>query len=173
MIRAVAFVVITLAIGVMLLVLEHIDAPPTAGESTNTTTPATSSTTLGIETQPDLGAGFPQLIEAMRTRPRARTSPAPTHAEPVDWDYIADCESGDWDAHRHVIRGTARWNDQRAGYEGGLHFAHATWIRAGGGRYALHAYDATREQQIEIAAAWLERTSLAQWPVCSIKTGAR
>jgi hypothetical protein len=77
------------------------------------------------------------------------------------WDLIAQCESG------------GRWDDRRGGYEGGLHFLNSTWLRAGGGRYALHAYDATREQQIEIAQSWLERTSWSQWPVCSRKVGAR
>lgn len=89
------------------------------------------------------------------------------------WDDMGDCESGDWDRDGHPIPGTARWDDQSAGYEGGLHFLNSTWLRAGGGRFAVHAYDATREQQIEVAQDWLNRTSLAQWPVCSYKIGAR
>ena len=77
------------------------------------------------------------------------------------WDAIAQCESG------------GNWADTRGGYEGGLHFMWTTWVQAGGRKYAEHAYDATREQQIEIAQSWLERTSWDQWPVCSRKVGAR
>jgi hypothetical protein len=116
------------------------------------------------------------------TAPTTSPPPANTKAAPrpaveaqgsVDWDAMADCESGDWDANKQPIPGTARWDDQRGGYEGGLHFLNGTWLRAGGGRFAQHAYDATREQQIEIADSWLARTDLGQWPKCSYKIGAR
>ncbi len=89
------------------------------------------------------------------------------------WDEMGDCESGDWDRQAHPIAGTARWDDRRGGYEGGLHFLNGTWLQAGGARFAQHAYDATREQQIEVAEDWLARTSLAQWPKCSYVIGAR
>lgn len=89
------------------------------------------------------------------------------------FDLLADCESGEWDRNGNPIPGTARWDDQRGDYEGGLHFAPSTWARAGGLRYAPHAYLATRVEQIEIAEAWLARTSWRQWPVCSRKIGVR
>lgn len=91
------------------------------------------------------------------TQQRKRTT-APTDDV---WDRLAQCESG------------GRWNLNVGGHEGGLQFLHSTWVRAGGRRYAEHAYQATREQQIDIARTWLARTSWTQWPVCSKKLGLR
>jgi hypothetical protein len=107
------------------------------------------------------------------TRRVDRQLAGPLERQPDEvWDAVADCESGDWDADGNVIAGTARWDDRRDGYEGGVHWLHSTWIRAGGGRFAVHANDATREEQIEVANDWLARTSWSQWPVCSRKVGA-
>lgn len=116
----------------------------------------TEITAWPVDTQPSLPENFDQLVHL---QVRART--APKHVGSSIWDAIARCESG------------GNWADTRGGYEGGVHFLHSTWVAAGGRRYAEHAYQATREQQIEIAQSWLERTSWAQWPVCSRKVGAR
>lgn len=59
------------------------------------------------------------------------------------------------------------------GYYGGLQFSAATWRQAGGTQYAAYAHQATREQQIAVAEAWLARTSWAQWPHCSRVLGLR
>jgi len=78
------------------------------------------------------------------------------------WDRLADCESGGrWDANTGN------------GYYGGLQFSAYTWVAAGGLRYAPRADLATRTEQITVAAAWLTRTSWAQWPVCSQRIGVR
>lgn len=77
------------------------------------------------------------------------------------WDRIAACESG------------GNWSHSGGTYEGGLQFLPSTWRAAGGTRYAPHAYQASREQQIEIASHWLAQTSWRQWPVCSRKAGVR
>lgn len=112
--------------------------------------------------------------QSIRPKPSSTSRPVALVDRAV-WLRIADCESGDWDDTYPygVVPGSARWDDRRGGYEGGLHFLNDTWLRAGGGRYTLHAYDATPDQQIEIAQAWLGRTSWNQWPVCSRKVGAR
>jgi Transglycosylase-like domain len=69
----------------------------------------------------------------------------------IDWDAIAECESGgNW----HINTGN--------GYYGGLQFAQATWEGAGGLLYADRADLATREQQIAVAS----RLSLTAWPHC-------
>lgn len=92
----------------------------------------------------------------------ARSAPIVSRPVPDSvWDAIAQCESG------------GRWDDTRGGYEGGVHFLHSTWVKAGGRRFAEHAYQASREEQIEIAKGWLARTSWEQWPACSRKVGAR
>ena len=88
--------------------------------------------------------------------PVART--APSKRGDV-WLALASCESG------------GRWSLAEGGHEGGLQFLNSTWIAAGGRRFAEHAYEATREQQIEIARGWLRRTSLRQWPVCGPRVG--
>lgn len=96
----------------------------------------------------------------------------------VDWDYLADCESGDRvknaDGSVTIIRGTARWGLSAGnGYYGGLQFSARTWKDAGGIVYAASANEATREQQISVAESWLRRTSLAQWPDCTKTLGWR
>lgn len=91
----------------------------------------------------------------------ARTAPILSDVPLSTWDALARCESG------------GNWADTRGGYEGGLHFLHSTWVRAGGRRFAEHAYLATRLQQIEIAVSWLRRTSWRQWPECSRRLGLR
>lgn len=107
------------------------------------------------------------------TAAQVTTSSATTTPVRLVWDRLADCESGEWDRFGHPIPGTARWDDESGPYEGGVHWLNSTWLAAGGGRFARHASDATREEQIEIADSWLARTSWAQWPLCSRKIGAR
>jgi hypothetical protein len=119
--------------------------------------------------KPDYVVAADMFTTTTTARPRSAPKPRTTvRAASVSagvpdevWDRIAQCESG------------GNWQDTRGGYEGGLHFHPDTWVRAGGTRYAPHAYQATRRQQIDIANEWLARTSWAQWPVCSRKVGVR
>lgn len=75
--------------------------------------------------------------------------PAAAHGN-VNWDAIAQCES------------SGNWHDTAGMYEGGLQFLNSTWLANGGGKYARHAYDASRSEQIAIAS----KLSLSNWPVC-------
>lgn len=78
-------------------------------------------------------------------------TPAPVVSDGIDWDAIAECESGQ------------NWSiDTGNDYYDGLQFSHDTWIGAGGGVYASDAHLATREQQITIAST----LSLSNWPYC-------
>jgi len=78
-------------------------------------------------------------------------STRPSYSGGVNWDAIAECESGgDW----HINTGN--------GYYGGLQFAQSTWEANGGLAYAPRADLATREQQIAVAS----RLSLSAWPHC-------
>jgi hypothetical protein len=105
-------------------------------------------------------------VASLRARPVAppRTAPAPrsTGGGSV-WDALAQCESG------------GNWAINTGnGYEGGLQFAHSTWVAYGGLEFAPRADLATREQQIIVA----ERTRDAAggygpWPACSAKLGLR
>jgi len=78
--------------------------------------------------------------------------PAPTSGG-VDWDAIAQCESG------------GRW-DLDSTYDGGLQFHPDTWLGYGGGAYARYAWQATREQQIAIAEKVLDGQGPGAWPHC-------
>lgn len=90
------------------------------------------------------------------TPPAPPPSPAPSGS--VNWDAIAQCESGgDW----HINTGN--------GYYGGLQFAQGSWESAGGLQYASRADLASREQQIATAEVLSDggRTVTHHWPVCS------
>ncbi len=77
---------------------------------------------------------------------------APAQAESVNWDAIAECESGgDWS----INTGN--------GYYGGLQFSLSTW-QAYGGTGMPH--EASREQQIAIAERVLDGQGIGAWPVC-------
>jgi hypothetical protein len=95
---------------------------------------------------------------------------------PQPWQRLADCESGDRYTDKsgrvHIIPNTARWHIEGE-HSGGLQFAYSTWRSAGGTKYAPTAGGATPMQQVEIAKAWLARTSWAQWPNCSRIVGLR
>jgi len=76
------------------------------------------------------------------------------------WDKIAQCEStGNWAANTGN------------GFEGGLQFTNSTWLAYGGGAYAPHAYQASREQQIAVAEKVQAGQGWGAWPVCSKKAG--
>jgi Transglycosylase-like domain len=66
------------------------------------------------------------------------------------WLPTARCES------------TYRWHIHNGNYEGGLQFDHRTWVAHGGRMYAEHAYQATPQQQVNVAA----RLSYDGWPSC-------
>jgi len=81
------------------------------------------------------------------------TAPAPSGG--VNWDAIAQCESGgDW--------GINTGN----GFYGGLQFTEGTWLANGGGQYASSANLATAAQQIAVANNVLASQGIGAWPVC-------
>jgi hypothetical protein len=83
--------------------------------------------------------------------PKPPQAAVPARTTGVNWDAIAQCESGgNWAANTGN------------GYYGGLQFTKETWLSAGGGQYAPRADLATREQQIAVAST----LALHNWPVC-------
>ena len=73
-------------------------------------------------------------------------------ADSVNWDAIAQCESGgNWS--------TATGN----GYYGGLQFTMGTWHANGGSGSPQHA---SREEQIQVAENVLRSQGIRAWPVC-------
>ncbi len=84
-------------------------------------------------------------------------SVATANADTVDWDAIAQCESGgDWST-----------NTGNGSY-GGLQFKQATWSANGGvGSPAM----ASREEQIRVAENVLRTQGLRAWPKCGSAAG--
>ena len=75
----------------------------------------------------------------------------------VNWDAIAQCESG------------GNWAINTGnGYYGGLQFKLSTW-RANGG--VGNPASATREQQIAVAERVLVSQGIGAWPVCGKRAG--
>ena len=82
-------------------------------------------------------------------------------ASGVNWDAIAQCESG------------GNWSINTGnGFYGGLQFTRGTWNAYGGGRYAGTANHASRSQQIAIAEKVLAGQGIGAWPVCGKKAGS-
>ncbi|MGV0679397.1 MULTISPECIES: transglycosylase family protein [Mycolicibacterium] len=79
-------------------------------------------------------------------------------ADTVNWDAIADCESG------------GNWStDTGNGAYGGLQFKPTTWAAHGGiGSPA----SASREEQIRVAENVLATQGIGAWPKCGVRGGA-
>lgn len=143
-------------------------ALPTADATTPTLAVTSPAPPSSPDAQPKTSPS-PDASPAVRLGSVATRSPAvpalreaPGTAGPSVWDQLAQCES------------SGNWADTDGLYEGGLQFLQSTWLSMGGGKYARHAYDATREQQIEIAEKTLAASSWKQqWPACSLKLGLR
>ena len=85
----------------------------------------------------------------------------PAHADSVNWDAIAACESG------------GNWSINTGnGYYGGLQFSSGTWLAYGGGAYAPTANQASRSAQIAVAEKVLQGQGIGAWPVCGKKAGS-
>ena len=148
--------------------LELEDSPPTTGDerparlANESAAQAERDAERAIQAEQELAAA---VVAAMTPPPTTTTTappPPPTTEAPpppappapsngVNWDAIAQCESGgDW----HINTGN--------GYYGGLQFAQGTWESYGGLQYAPRADLASREQQIAVASGM----GLSHWPHC-------
>ncbi|WP_209914549.1 transglycosylase family protein [Mycolicibacterium lutetiense] len=79
-------------------------------------------------------------------------------ADTVNWDAIADCESG------------GNWSINTGnGHYGGLQFKPATWASNGG--FGSPA-SASREEQIRVAENVLATQGIGAWPKCGARGGA-
>lgn len=77
---------------------------------------------------------------------------AVSHADGLDWDAIAECESGgDWDA------------DTGNGFYGGLQFKESTWKEFGGKGSPAKA---SKSEQIAVANRVLAGQGIQAWPTC-------
>ncbi|UWX97097.1 transglycosylase family protein [Arthrobacter zhaoxinii] len=82
---------------------------------------------------------------------------APANAASMDWDALAQCESG------------GNWAINTGnGYSGGLQFSPSTWAAFGG---TGDAANASREEQIAVAERVLAEQGPGAWPACTAKLG--
>lgn len=82
----------------------------------------------------------------------------------IDWDALAWCEArGNWSVN------------SGNGFGGGLQFAHSeswsSWVSYGGREFAVHPWDASREEQIVVGQRILVDVGWRAWPACSRKLG--
>jgi hypothetical protein len=108
------------------------------------------------------------ITVTITTSPRSAAAPKADPAAPSPtgdrWDQLANCETGgNWAANTGN------------GFGGGLQFMHqrsySTWLSFGGGEYAAHPWEASREQQIAVAEKVLASSGWNAWPGCSRKFG--
>ncbi|GLE51291.1 transglycosylase family protein [Mycobacterium montefiorense] len=111
----------------------------------------------GFDAPPPAPVGFdapppPPAPDAPPPPPGPDAPPPPIKAYSVNWDAIAQCESGgNW--------GISTGN----GFSGGLQFTPSTW-RANGGSGSANG--ASREEQIRVAENVLHSQGIGAWPVC-------
>jgi len=107
-------------------------------------------------------------VTTTTTSPRSAAAPKADPAAPSPtgdrWDQLANCETGgNWAANTGN------------GFGGGLQFMHqrsySTWRSFGGGDYAAHPWEASREEQIAVAEKVLASSGWKAWPGCSRKFG--
>ena len=159
--RTTAGILACIALVVIAYTLGRCTAPPAAAEPAPIEFEAVSWDTHAAAA--DALAQLAAFTSTPTTTVRARITPAvmPTGDR---WDRLAACETGGrWDANTGN------------GYGGGLQFAHgpswSTWRAYGGGEFTADPWDATREQQIEIAERVLADVGWKAWPGCAAKEG--
>lgn len=142
---------------------------PLFATTTSTVEPSTTTTTtiiidlsfLNSTTTTTIGTTVPKRSQSSTVTvhvPEYRYD----HAD--RWDRLAQCECG------------GNWSCNTGnGFGGGLQFMHqqsySTWLSFGGGEYAPHPWEATREQQIDIAERVLASSGWSAWPGCSRRFG--
>jgi hypothetical protein len=124
-----------------------IDAQAAIAEALTALT--TTTTTLYVQ----------QSAAAPQAGPAAPATPSGDR-----WDQLAQCETGgNWSANTGN------------GFGGGLQFMHqrsySTWLSFGGAEFAPHPWEASREQQIDIAERVLAISGWRAWPGCARKNG--
>jgi hypothetical protein len=108
---------------------------------------------MGIRTTITMAAITGALLGAPTMLPAATA-----HADTINWDAIAQCESG----------GNWASNSGNGSY-GGLQFKQATWTANGG---VGSPASASRAEQIRVAENVLRTQGLGAWPKCGAYAGS-
>lgn len=129
-----------------------------------TESPTTTTETMTLEMRDVVQ--FLQSVTTTTTTTIARVQTPANFAvgDGSRWDQLAQCECG------------GNWGCNTGnGFGGGLQFMHqssySTWLSFGGGEFAPHPWEATREEQIVVAEKVLARSGWKAWPGCSRKFG--
>ena len=125
-------------------------------EPTTTTVLATTTTTIDLS--------FLNTTTTTVQKPVQKTVQNYDPGDGSRWDQLAQCEAG------------GNWATNTGnGFGGGLQFMHgngySTWLSFGGGEFAPHPWEASREQQIVVAEKVLASSGYGAWPGCSRKFG--
>ena len=108
---------------------------------------------------PSTEAAAPPPADTTSAAATTAAAPAPSGGWSVNWDAIAQCESGQ------------NWSINTGnGYYGGLQFDIGTWLSNGGGEYAERADLASKDQQIAIAERVYASRGLSPW-ACGYAAG--
>lgn len=136
-----------------------VDAPaapapgPTQGQEPAAESLRVADTTVPVNpTPPPEAAAPPPALPAVE--------PVANPSEGV-WDRLADCES------------SGRWDIRDSYHQGGLQFAASTWDAYRPDGYPDDAYDASREQQIDVGRLVLAAQGPGAWPTCGPRVGLR
>lgn len=167
---------------------------PAAGLVLLATLMPLAAAAMPIERALDPDAGAVAISEVVGVRPvtssgaaeqpEAATPPAPTVADELqaaaetvdveDWQRLADCESGRWDADGDPEPGSARWAygltfDHGDTFQGGLNFHPETWDAFRDKDMPDHAGRASKLEEIVVGERVLDAQGWGAWPVCSEK----
>lgn len=124
---------------------------PTKESSNNSSTSKKSSTTSTTKSQSVEQKSSGSGKGLLKNIPQSKIA---------QFDKLAMCES------------TGNWSISTGMFEGGVQFLNSTWLAYGGGEFAPHAYQATREEQIYVANKLQNVTGWrSSWPACSVKYG--
>lgn len=135
-------------------------------EETTTTTVLAATTTTTIDWSFLNTTTTTSMIVPKPVENTASNVPVPEYRNDHSdrWDQLAQCETG------------GNWATNTGnGFGGGLQFMHgngySTWLSFGGGEFAPHPWEASREQQIVVAEKVLASSGYGAWPGCSRKFG--
>lgn len=113
----------------------------------------------------------------------AQSTSTPTDASgiPHHWLELARCESGNWVNGGQSFEGPIRWWWAKPGTEvppwgttihhGGFQFHPSTWSAYRSSHHPQYAYDATPQQQYEVAQRVQASQGWQAWPTCARKIG--
>ena len=174
--KLVALSIVILSIFIFTGIAVALENGPSAEEKAENTVQTESNTISVVEELPTTTTTTIDLSFLNTTTTTAPPKPKVTYPAPAPkvepnfapgdsvWDQLAQCEAG------------GNWATNTGnGFGGGLQFMHqrsySTWLSYGGGQFAPHPWEASREQQIEIAEKVLAGSGWKAWPGCARKMG--